>query len=179
MSTQRDARSFFVSFIIVCIGSAFAPALFFGYTLLGILGFIFLGIGISGILYVIYDVRRKALMLKRTNPEAFESLRTEAKKRAERQRALEVRLTDFPSWIIVLLGAVVVVGFLGEIGFFQFNGFLETILFVLIVLFLAYYLLLKRKIRSKKKQAAEKSNSYYSSVDLSGKTAKEMLVTQP
>jgi hypothetical protein len=137
-----------VIFVVLCIGCGLLPFLFFGFLFWGLLGISFLIL--DGI--VMIAIRRKASAFKRTNPELYEKMRAESKKRAQEMRAREIRLSDFPPWLIALLTIAVAVGFMGEIGLFRFNGFLETLLSVLMVLFLVYYFLYKRKIINKKKR---------------------------
>jgi uncharacterized membrane protein YfcA len=93
-------------------------------------------------------------VFKRRNPELFEALRAESKKRIEAARAREVSLKDLPIWLVALLGIVAVVGFMGELGLLNFNPLLESLLIVLMVLFLAYYFLYKRRIRKEKQQTS-------------------------
>jgi hypothetical protein len=150
MVTRRDVVQFIVSFAVLCIGSGLLPFLFFDFSSLGLLGILFLILGVIGL----FDIRRRASELNRRNPELFEAMRAESKKRAQEERAREVHLADFPPWLIALLAIAVVVGFMGEIGLFRFNGFLETLLFVLMIVFLVYYFLYERKIRNKKKKQA-------------------------
>ena len=116
-------------------------------TFLGVFFLIFGGIGIL-------IARRIVSSIKRANPEAFEALRAEARKRREKEKTV-----DLPLWIMILLGVATLVGVLGEIGAFRFNPFLDSLLLVLLIIFLIYYFLYKRKVRNKQYAAKTESSS--------------------
>jgi membrane associated rhomboid family serine protease len=147
----RDVLQFVVFYIVICIGSGFFALLFFGLSFWGFLGISFLIIGIIGIL----DIRRRGLALKRTNPELFEKLRAEAKKRAQERRAREIHFSDYPAWMIVVLTIMAVFSFAYWVGLFQLNNIFWAILIsVLMFLFLIYYFVYQIKITKKKKKLA-------------------------
>jgi len=120
---------------------------------LGWLGISFLILGAIGIV----DIRRRGVELKRTNPELFEKLRAESKKRAQERRAREVRFSDFPRWMLVLAIVVVVVGSADEFRLLRLNASLETVVGVLTLLFIVYYLYYEFKIIRKKRKASSPS----------------------
>jgi hypothetical protein len=154
MATRRDVIQFIVSYVVICVGSGLFTFLFFRwFPFLGWLGISFLILGAIGIV----DIRRRGVELKRTNPELFEKLRAESKKRAQERRAREVRFSDFPRWMLVLAIVVVVVGSADEFRLLRLNASLETVVGVLTLLFIVYYLYYEFKIIRKKRKASSPS----------------------
>jgi uncharacterized membrane protein len=140
----------FVVLVLLGMGCGSLPFLFSGIPFLGLLGLSFLILDVI----IIIAIRKKGLALKRTNPELFEALRAEAKRKAQEARAREIRLTDFPRWFIPLLFIAVAFAFIELSGLFAANALLENLLLVFIILFLACSFFYEYKIRKKKKRQA-------------------------
>jgi hypothetical protein len=152
--TIRNKKLSIIVLVLLFTGICLAPLFFLSY-FVGFLGISFLSLAIAGIVYLNLKTRE----FKRTNPELYEKERAEFRKKAEETRAREVRFSDFPRWMLVLLIVVVVVGFADGFGLLRLNTSLETVVGVLAFLFIVYYLYYDFKIIRKKRKASSPSLS--------------------